>query len=122
MRIPKVREWKLSTAAGIFRVLAPTRRLAVLNLRHAGIYESVFTVGTYRKQVGQTAPVQKETPRRQALRLQGRVGSELRDIFEEVDALIEQVRAEDGPCDCGERKCEECEVRNEGEGDWGPER
>jgi hypothetical protein len=61
MGIPKVREWKLSTAAGIYRVLAPTRRLAVMNLRSVGIYESVFTCGKYRKQVGQTALVQKES-------------------------------------------------------------
>ena len=62
MRIPKVREWKVTTYAGlVYRVLAPTRTLAVMNLRSEGIYYAVKTVGVYREQVGQTALVQKES-------------------------------------------------------------
>ena len=69
MRIPKVREWKITmhrignpdAAGDVYRVLAPTRRLAVMNLRSVGIYDAIRNVAAFRKQIGQTALVQKES-------------------------------------------------------------
>jgi len=69
MSIPKVREWKITmhrignpdAAGDVYRVLAPTRRLAIMNLRHVGNYDAIRTVGAARVQVGQTALVQKES-------------------------------------------------------------
>lgn len=71
MGIPKVREWRITMAmdpqpdgcvnvadpSRVYRVLAPTRNLAVMNLRSEGIYGPICSVGAYRKQVGQTALV-----------------------------------------------------------------
>jgi len=68
MSIPKVKEWRITMAidpqpegcvnvadhSRVYRVLAPTRKLAVMNLRSEGIYGAVCSVGVYRKQVGQT--------------------------------------------------------------------
>ncbi|MDH3350243.1 MAG: hypothetical protein OEM51_01745 [Gammaproteobacteria bacterium] len=69
MSIPKVREWKITmhrignpgAAGDVFRVLGPTKRLAIMNLRYTGNYEAIRSVAAYRKQVGQTALVQKES-------------------------------------------------------------
>ena len=63
MSIPKVREWRITMHRGgaVYSVLAPTRRLAVMNLRFEGNYEPIKSVGAIRKQVGQTALVQKES-------------------------------------------------------------
>jgi len=48
-------------AGDVFRVLGPTKRLAIMNLRYTGNYEAIRSVAAYRKQVGQTALVQKES-------------------------------------------------------------
>ena len=69
MSIPKVREWKITmhrignpdAAGDVYRVLAPTRRLAIMNPRSVGNYDAIRTVGAARVQVGQTALVQKES-------------------------------------------------------------
>jgi len=69
MGIPKVREWKITmhrignpgAAGDVYRVLAPTRRLAIMNLRHVGNYDAIRSAAAYRKQIGQTALVQKES-------------------------------------------------------------
>lgn len=54
--IPKVREWRIRTGLGRYNVLAPTRQLALLNLRHyTGDYQAVISCGPIRKQ-GQHGP------------------------------------------------------------------
>jgi len=47
-------------AGDVYRVLGPTRRLAIMNLRSTGNYEAIRSAAAYRTQVGQTALVQKE--------------------------------------------------------------
>jgi len=53
--IPKTREWKITMEDGrVFRVLAPTRQLAILNLRAEGFntWGPIKSVGVARKPVG----------------------------------------------------------------------
>ena len=61
--IPKVREWKITLEDGrIFRVLAPTRRLAILNLRaDPRNWGSIVSVGAYRYQSGTSQLVSRVT-------------------------------------------------------------
>lgn len=48
--IPRVREWIVTTEDGVRHVvLAPTRRLALLNFRHNFGYAPVRSVGVPRK-------------------------------------------------------------------------
>jgi hypothetical protein len=57
--IPRVREWKITVEGGAdgrrhtFCVLAPTRRLALLNLRHVGIWGPLVSIGAARNEIGQ---------------------------------------------------------------------
>lgn len=65
--IPRVREWLISIGNGQkFRVLAPTKRLAILNLREK--YSTwgfpIKSVGVARKEVGQREMVVEETKRK----------------------------------------------------------
>lgn len=63
--IPAVREWLITLADGRrFRVLAPTRRLAILNLRSCpGLWGALKTgPAVARRQVGQQELVRLEDP------------------------------------------------------------
>lgn len=46
--IPKVKAWRIRTDNSLYSVLAPTRKLAVLNLRSVGVYDAIQTVGVRR--------------------------------------------------------------------------
>jgi hypothetical protein len=65
--IPRVREYLIKTTNGqTFRVLAPTRQLALLNLRHdSGVWfwGPIKSVAAARKPVGQRVSVVEETIR-----------------------------------------------------------
>ena len=62
--IPKVREWMVTLESGMkLRVLAPTRRLARMNVRHEGgrhAYADIRSIGAVRRSVGQQTLVMEE--------------------------------------------------------------
>jgi hypothetical protein len=50
--IPSVKQWKITfTGKAIVYIDAPTRRLALLNTRHAGYYGSIATIGVMRNPI-----------------------------------------------------------------------
>ena len=50
MMVPSVKRWKITLVDGrVCHVMAPTRRLAILNLRHEGEWSIIKTVGVCRK-------------------------------------------------------------------------
>ena len=63
--IPRVREWRATMADGrVFRVLAPTRLLARLNLRFdetSPVYGPIVSIGVIRNENGQRQTVKLET-------------------------------------------------------------
>jgi len=46
--IPAVKAWRVRTNNSVYSVLAPTRKLAVMNLRAEGIYDAIRSVGVRR--------------------------------------------------------------------------
>jgi hypothetical protein len=65
--IPKVKEWKVTLAdgRGAFRVLAPTKQLARLNLRAEGCWYPIQSIGVVRRPIGQDQVVHawRDAPR-----------------------------------------------------------